>query len=98
MLPALPTGMQWTSGAVSQGVDDLESARLLAFDPVGVYGVHYGHRLSFREFTHELQSPVEISPHLDHFRAMDESLGQLARGRCTRPGIRTTHASPARAA
>ena len=66
-------------GRVSQGVDDLEGARFLPLDPVGVYGVHDRDRLCGRQLPHELQGPVEISPHLDDPGAVTRAWANLPR-------------------
>ncbi len=68
MLPALPTGMQWTSGASPSSVDDLEGSGLLALDAERVDGVDDGDRRALAELADDRQRVVEVASHLEDTR------------------------------
>ena len=64
---------------VTERVDDLERAGLLALDPVRVDRVHDGHRsLVDRESRTIVERLVEVPADLQHLRAVDERLRELA--------------------
>ena len=80
MLPALPTGMQWTSGA-SPSTSTISKA------PVFCPSIRYGLTelttvtgAAFPQCPHDGESLVEVPPHLQHPRPVHEGLGQLAQG------------------
>ena len=80
MLPALPTGMQWKSGASPSTSTISNAAGLLALDPVRVDRVDHRHRRPLAELADDGQGLVEVAPDLEHPGAVDEGLGQLAEG------------------
>ena len=83
MLPALPTGMQWTSGASPSCVDDLEGAGLLALDAVGLTELTTVTGALLAELADDVERLVEVAPHLQDLGPVDEGLGQLAEGDVT---------------
>ena len=68
------------SGASPRASHDLESRRLLALETEGVDRVDELHGVGLREVAHDAEAVVEVAVHRDELRAVDDRLGQLARG------------------
>ena len=80
MLPALPTGSAIQSGAPPKTSQISKGGALLAFQAEGIERIDQGDGMLFGNRHHQAQGIVERAVDLDHFRAVGDRAGQLARG------------------
>ena len=78
MLPALPTGRQWMSGASPSASTTSNARGLLALDAGRVDRVDELDRVGLGELAREGQAVVEVAVDLQQGRAVGDRLAELA--------------------
>ena len=78
MLPALPTGRTWMSGASPRASTISNDGGLLTLDPVGVHRVHQLDRVRLGELAGGHEAVVEVAVDLQQRGAVRDRLAQLA--------------------
>ena len=67
-------------GGITQFIHHLKGRRFLAFQAIGVEGIHQGDRVLIGHLAHDAQGPVKVAAHSQHLGAIEQGLRQFPLG------------------